>query len=72
VEGGEGTCGPESCGGAAEEGDGAVSGFGGGTRVKGVSRGVGGPDDAGDGDSTIHIRWDFVATSLPIVCARVE
>jgi hypothetical protein len=34
--------------------------------------GVGGPDDAGEGASTIHIRCERVATSLATVCARVE
>jgi hypothetical protein len=44
----------------------------GGTRIAGVAAGVGGPEDAGDGVSTTHIRWERVATSLATVCARVE
>lgn len=35
--------------------DAFVRGFGGGTMVEGVRSGVGGPEDAGEGDSTIHI-----------------
>lgn len=38
----------------------------------GFTDGVGGPEDAGEGASTIHIRWERVATSLATVCARVE
>lgn len=30
----------------------------GGTRTAGARAGVGGPEDAGDGDSTTHIRWE--------------
>jgi hypothetical protein len=44
----------------------------GGTRMAGVAAGVGGPDDAGDGVSTTHIRWERVATSFATVCASVE
>jgi hypothetical protein len=44
----------------------------GGTRTAGVAAGVGGPEEAGDGVSTTHIRWERVATSLATVWARVE
>lgn len=44
----------------------------GGTSTAGVAAGVGGPDDAGDGVSTTHMRWERVATSLATVWARVE
>jgi hypothetical protein len=44
----------------------------GGTRIAGVAAGVGGPEDAGDGVSTTHMRWERVATSLATVCASVE
>lgn len=44
----------------------------GGTRMAGVAAGVGGPEEAGDGVSTTHIRWERVATSLATVCASVE
>jgi hypothetical protein len=43
-----------------------------GTNTAGAMAGVGGPDDAGEGASTTHIRWERVATSLATVCARVE
>ena len=33
---------------------------------------VGGPEELGDIGSVIHILWDFVATSLATVCARVD
>lgn len=62
--------------------------LGGGASTEGTSAGVGGPDEAGDGASTIHIlchlakahatglsrtyRCDRVATSFATVCARVE
>lgn len=49
-----------------------VNGFGGGTRVAGVKAGVGGPEDDGEGSSTIHMRCERVATSLATVWARVE
>ena len=48
-----------------------VTGLG-GTRMAGVRAGVGGPDEAGEGESTTHMRWDRVATSLATVWARVE
>ena len=38
----------------------------------GASSGVAGADGDGEADSTTHIRWDFVATSLATVDARVE
>lgn len=44
----------------------------GGTSTAGVMAGVGGPDDAGEGASTTHMRWERVATSLATVWARVE
>ena len=65
------TCDPVICG-SVDDVDGPVNGPGGGTMVDGVKSGVGGPDDAGDGDSTIHILCDFVATSLATVCAKVD
>jgi len=43
----------------------------GGTRTDGVSAGVPGPEDAGDGESTTHMRCDRVATNLATVCASV-
>lgn len=43
----------------------------GGTTIAGVIAGVDGPDDAGDGASTTHMRCERVATSLATVCARV-
>lgn len=54
----------------------AVAGRGvigeGGTRTAGVVKGVGGPEEAGEGVSTTHMRWERVATSFAMVCARVE
>lgn len=44
----------------------------GGTRTAGAMAGVGGPEEAGEGASTTHMRWDRVATSLATVWARVE
>lgn len=44
----------------------------GGTRTAGVMAGVGGPDEEGEGLSTIHMRCDLVATSFATVCASVE
>lgn len=43
----------------------------GGTTIAGVIAGVEGPDEAGDGASTTHMRWERVATSFATVCARV-
>jgi hypothetical protein len=43
----------------------------GGTVTEGVRAGVEGPDEAGDGASTIHMRCERVATSFAIVCASV-
>lgn len=43
----------------------------GGTTIAGVIAGVEGPDEAGDGASTIHMRCERVATSLATVCASV-
>lgn len=43
----------------------------GGTTMAGVIAGVEGPDEAGDGASTTHMRWERVATSLATVCASV-
>lgn len=43
----------------------------GGMRRVGWIAGVEGPEDAGDGVSTTHIRCDRVATSLATVCASV-
>jgi hypothetical protein len=37
-----------------------------------VRAGVGGPEDEGEGESTTHMRWERVATSLATVCASVE
>ena len=39
----------------------------GGTSTAGVADGVGGPDEAGEGVSTTHMRWERVATSLATV-----
>ena len=39
---------------------------------EGASRGVAGALGEGEADSTTHIRWDRVATSLATVWARVE
>lgn len=61
--------GVETDGGAAD-GRGAFDG--GKDMTAGFTDGVGGPDDAGDGASTIHMRWERVATSLATVWARVE
>jgi len=36
-----------------------------------VRAGVDGPEEDGEGESTTHIRWDRVATSLATVWARV-
>lgn len=59
-----------------ETGAGAAAGRGvmgeGSGITEGLTDGVGGPDDAGDGASTIHMRCERVATSLATVCARVE
>lgn len=41
-------------------------------KTAGVAAGVGGPEDAGEGASTTHMRWERVATSLATVWARVE
>jgi len=41
----------------------------------GATAGVAGTDTAGDelsGESTIHMRWERVATSLATVCASVD
>ncbi len=38
----------------------------------GASRGVAGALGDGDADSTTHMRWELVATSLATVWARVE
>lgn len=43
----------------------------GGTTIAGVIAGVEGPDEAGDGASTTHMRWERVATSFATVCASV-
>jgi hypothetical protein len=43
----------------------------GGTNTAGVTAGVEGPDEAGDGASTTHMRCERVATNLATVCARV-
>jgi hypothetical protein len=43
----------------------------GGTRVAGVSAGVDGPEDEGDGLSTTHMRCERVATSFATVWASV-
>lgn len=40
--------------------------------MEGVERGVAGLDGEGEEDSTIHMRWDLVATSFATVCANVE
>lgn len=37
-----------------------------------ASKGVAGADGEGEADSTTHMRWDLVATSLATVCARLE
>lgn len=39
---------------------------------EGVASGVAGVEGEGEGDSTTHIRWDFVATSRATVWARVD
>ena len=44
----------------------------GGTRIAGVTAGVGGPEEAGEAVSTTHMRCELVATSLATVWARVE
>jgi len=44
----------------------------GGDTWVGVSSGVAGADGEGEADSTIHMRWECVATSLATVWARVE
>lgn len=45
----------------------------GGTRIEaGCEAGVGGPEEAGEGVSTTHMRCERVATSLATVWARVE
>ena len=43
----------------------------GGTVTAGVMAGVEGPEEAGDGASTTHMRWERVATSLATVWASV-
>lgn len=43
----------------------------GGTRTVGWMAGVEGPEDAGEGVSTIHMRCERVATSLATVWASV-
>jgi hypothetical protein len=43
----------------------------GGTRDAGVSAGVGGPEEEGDGLSTTHMRCERVATSFATVWASV-
>ena len=43
----------------------------GGTRTDGVTAGVEAPDEAGEGVSTTHMRWERVATSLATVWASV-
>ena len=48
--------------------DGGDNERGGGTRTAGVE----GPEEAGDGASTIHMRCERVAMSLATVCATVE
>jgi len=48
-------------------GPGKLSGLNGAEAMAGVSNGVGGPDEAGEGDSTTHMRCDRVATSLATV-----
>lgn len=48
------------------------SGLGAGASVAGVRAGVGGPEEDGDGSSTIHMRWERVATSFATVWASVE
>jgi hypothetical protein len=67
---------PERSGDGAETGAGAAAGRGAMGEGRGITAGfidgVGGSDDAGDGASTIHMRWERVATSLATVCARVE
>ena len=52
--------------------EGLERGLEGGTTVFGVRSGVGGPELAGEDDSTIHILWLRVATSLATVWARVD
>lgn len=43
-----------------------------GTITVGASRGVAGADGDGEADSTTHMRWDCVATSLATAWASVE
>lgn len=43
----------------------------GGTMTAGANAGVGGPEDAGEGASTTHMRCELVATNFATVCARV-
>lgn len=43
----------------------------GGTMTAGWTAGVEAPEEAGEGVSTTHMRWERVATSLATVCARV-
>lgn len=62
---------PESSGEGAVTGAGAAAerdalGVGSDITV-GFTEGVGGPEDAGDGASTIHMRWERVATSFATV-----
>jgi len=67
---------PARCGEGPDAGAGIAAGRGvmgdGRTRFAGVEAGVGGPEDAGEGVSTIHMRWERVATSFATVWARVE
>lgn len=41
-------------------------------KLCGPMSGVAGAEGDGDDDSTTHMRWDLVATSLATVCASVE
>lgn len=43
-----------------------------GIKTAGGRAGVLGAEDAGDADSTSHMRWEWVATSFATVCASVE
>jgi hypothetical protein len=69
---------PDKCVGAVElkaVGPVTICGSGvmgdGGTREAGVSAGVDGPDEDGEGLSTTHIRWERVATIFATVWASV-
>jgi hypothetical protein len=44
---------------------------GGGAVTEGARCGEGGMEEAGEGASTIHMRWERVATILAMVWARV-